>query len=81
VGCGGSHSLLKLVSAVEAAAGTCLAPRFEAARAGDVMHSCADISPARSLLEYVPLVSFQEGVRRTFEAVEADMSSARLSTP
>lgn len=36
-------------------------------RAGDVKHSLADISRAESRLNYKPLVSFEEGLRRTVE--------------
>lgn len=34
-------------------------------RAGDVMHSLADISRARRLLRYEPIVGFRDGLRRT----------------
>lgn len=34
-------------------------------RAGDVKHSCADITLARKLLGYEPVVSFEEGLART----------------
>ncbi len=37
------------------------------ARAGDVRHSLADIRLARRLLGYRPVVSFEEGLRRTVE--------------
>lgn len=36
-------------------------------RAGDVLHSHADISHARALLGYVPTVDVREGLRRTIE--------------
>jgi UDP-glucose 4-epimerase len=41
------------------------AVEYEAARAGDIAHSLADISLAREALGYEPQVSFQEGLRRT----------------
>ena len=34
-------------------------------RGGDVKHSLADISKANNLLEYIPLFSFEEGIRKT----------------
>lgn len=40
-------------------------PQYAAPRAGDVKHSLADISLAQEHLEYVPAVSFEEGLRRT----------------
>ena len=36
-------------------------------RAGDVRDSQADISKARALLGYEPIVSFEEGLRHTLE--------------
>ena len=36
-------------------------------RAGDVLHSHADISRARELLGYRPTVNVREGLRRTLE--------------
>lgn len=40
-------------------------PRYEKDRVGDVKHSLADISAARSALGYEPVVGFEEGLRRT----------------
>ncbi|MCD4689834.1 SDR family oxidoreductase [bacterium] len=42
-------------------------PRYEASRPGDVKHSYADISQARSVLEFVPIVGFDEGLALTVE--------------
>ena len=42
-------------------------PNYGPERAGDVKHSLADISRARKQLGYEPLVSFEEGLRRTVE--------------
>ena len=42
-------------------------PRFEAPRAGDVVHSQADIGLARQLLGYEPEISFKEGLKETVE--------------
>jgi nucleoside-diphosphate-sugar epimerase len=42
-------------------------PAYAEARSGDIKHSLADISRARELLGYVPLVDFREGIRRTVE--------------
>jgi UDP-glucose 4-epimerase len=39
--------------------------KYEAARAGDIAHSLADISRAREALGYEPTVSFHEGLGRT----------------
>ena len=39
--------------------------RYEAARAGDVRDSLADLSRAVKLLEYEPAVGLEEGLRQT----------------
>jgi nucleoside-diphosphate-sugar epimerase len=43
------------------------AARYEPIRVGDVRHSLADISLARSLLGYEPSVGLEEGLRLTFD--------------
>ena len=43
------------------------AARYEPVRVGDVRHSLADISLARSLLGYEPKVGLEEGLRLTFD--------------
>jgi nucleoside-diphosphate-sugar epimerase len=43
------------------------AARYEPVRVGDVRHSLADISLARSLLGYEPEVGLEEGLRLTFD--------------
>jgi UDP-glucose 4-epimerase len=40
-------------------------PAYAEARSGDIVHSLADISLARELLGYKPVVDFREGLRRT----------------
>lgn len=42
-------------------------PAYAAPRAGDIRDSLADISLARDLLGYEPIVDFREGLRRTVE--------------
>ena len=42
-------------------------PAYGPARSGDIRHSLADISRARELLGYEPLVDFCEGLHRTAE--------------
>lgn len=67
VACGESFDLLQLMNGINAALGTKVDPVFEPARAGDVRDSLADISLARKLLNYEPVVGFEEGLRRTVE--------------
>ena len=69
VGCGRPHTLLELIGAVADASGRPLRPTTAAERSGDVRHSCADISCAVELLDYKPRISFEEGVRLTYQAM------------
>ena len=41
--------------------------KYQQARVGDVRHSLADISRARDLLGYQPIVGLREGLRRTID--------------
>ncbi|MEO1287892.1 MAG: SDR family oxidoreductase [Chloroflexota bacterium] len=64
---GGQISLLELVSTLNTVMETSLDPIHEEARAGDILHSQADVSKAEDLLDFAPVVDFQEGLRRTVE--------------
>jgi len=54
VACGERYTLLDLVAALNTILGTSLEPDFGERRAGDVMHSLADIDKGRQLLGYDP---------------------------
>ena len=58
-------SLNLLFNTVRDLVGARVSPKYAAPRAGDVKDSQADISKARRILGYQPLVSFQEGLART----------------
>lgn len=64
---GGNVSLLQLVEKINAILGTNIPAKHEAARAGDILHSQAAIDKATELLDFSPIVSFDEGLRRTVE--------------
>ncbi|MCC7474467.1 MAG: SDR family oxidoreductase [Pirellulales bacterium] len=67
VACGESFDLNQLVAGINRALGTSLEPVFEPARTGDVRESLADISLARQLLQYEPIVGFEEGLKKTVD--------------
>ena len=67
VGCGSRTSLLEIVAMIEVMLGRPLQRRHEPGRVGDVPHTLADVSAAKRDLGYEPLVTFEEGLRRTVE--------------
>jgi nucleoside-diphosphate-sugar epimerase len=67
IACGKSHTLLDLVKAISALNGHPLETAFGPPREGDIRHSQADISRAVSEIGYCPKVTFEEGLRRTFD--------------
>ncbi len=67
VACGRSVSVLELIEEMAAILGVKPRHRLAPPRAGDVLHSRADIAVARSLLGYEPQVGLEEGLRRTIE--------------
>ena len=64
---GDSISLLDLVAELNLLCGSDLRPRFEPARAGDVKHSRADVTAARTILGYETQVGWREGLKRTLD--------------
>lgn len=62
---GGRVTLLELVDKLNHILGTNIAPLLDAPRQGDILHSRADIQKAANLLDYSPIVTFDEGLRRT----------------
>jgi UDP-glucose 4-epimerase len=65
VGTGRSVTVLELVAVLNRLLGTDVRPVHGPARAGEVRHSCADITRARAELGYEPGVSLEEGLRQT----------------
>ena len=67
VGTGGRVTVNELVESLNEQLGTEIDPIYDDPRPGDVPHSHADISKARELLGYEPVVSFEEGLERTID--------------
>ena len=67
VGCGSRVSLLAIIASLEGLVGRPLQRNHTPGRAGDVAHTLADVSKAKRLLGYTPLVTFDDGLQRTFE--------------
>jgi nucleoside-diphosphate-sugar epimerase len=67
VATGSRISLNDLFRALRELVGSTVNPSYGPRRAGDVLDSQADISRARQLLGYEPLVPLEEGLRRTVD--------------
>ncbi len=66
IACGHQTSLLELFNYLKTEANSDLQPVHGLERLGDVKHSLADISKAKNLLGYDPIVSVEEGMKKTF---------------
>jgi nucleoside-diphosphate-sugar epimerase len=64
---GAQISLNQAWATLEAILGPLPTPRRATSRTGDIRYSQADISKAEQLLGYRPIVSFEEGLRRTVD--------------
>ena len=80
IACGSRFTLLELLEAIGDAAGRRVEPDFGPARAGDILHSQADITAAREALGYDVLVPFREGIARTV-AWYRDLASRSAGQP
>jgi len=78
IGFGQQTSLLQLAELLKKVAGSGIDPMHRPERAGDVKHSLADISKAKTLLGYDPAVSVEEGLRRTWEWYKLKNEGSKL---
>ena len=74
VGTGKSSTLNQTITLLNTIFGLQVKPQYGPPRMGDVRHSTADISLARAVLGYEPLVSFEEGLRRTVDSLRAALA-------
>jgi UDP-glucose 4-epimerase len=77
VGCGSPVDLLTLARLMcEALDRPDLAPVFQPPRAGDLLHSFADLRRARHVLGYEPVVRFAAGLRQTIAWYQQALAGA-----
>ncbi len=67
IACGDCITVNSMLQQINKITGNDIAPIYTDPRRGDIKHSMADITKAREKLGYNPLVSFEEGLRRTIE--------------
>jgi nucleoside-diphosphate-sugar epimerase len=77
VATGGRISLNELLRTMNRIVGTNLQPIFKEPRAGDVRDSQADISKAKTLLGYTPIVTLEDGLEKTLDWCRADVAATR----
>lgn len=65
IACGEKTTVNSLVSNLNEILKEEISPSYDEARSGDVRHSFADISEARKMLKYEPLVPFSQGLEET----------------
>jgi nucleoside-diphosphate-sugar epimerase len=85
VACGTRVTLNELAVSIRRETGATVAPVHSHPRPGEVRHSVADVSRARQELGYEPVVTLDEGLRRTVEhsanghAAASDVPAVRLN--
>ena len=62
---GKDNSVLELVASLNKIIGKNIRPTFLPVRAGDVFRTCADIKQIKCALNYLPKVSFEQGLKKT----------------
>jgi nucleoside-diphosphate-sugar epimerase len=67
VATGGRISLNELFTTLRTIIGATVEPEYQPGRAGDVRDSQADITKAKTILGYSPVIPFDEGLRRTVD--------------
>jgi len=76
VACGTRISLNDLLRVMNQILGTSLEANYQEERAGDVRDSQADISKAKALLGYTPLVDLEAGLRETMAWCQRESAAA-----
>ncbi len=77
VATGGRITLNELLRTMNKIVGTRLEPIFKEPRAGDVRDSQADITKAKKLLGYAPIVTLEEGLKKTLDWCRTDVATTR----
>lgn len=73
IGTGHRSSLLDVLNSMGRTLRREINPRMQPPRLGDVRHSVADITKAKRLLRYEPIVDLEEGLARTLEWASAEL--------
>ena len=67
IGCGGQYTLNYLVELINTNLNKNITPIYKSLRDGDIPHSNANISKAKEMLNYEPIIYFDEGIKKLIE--------------
>jgi nucleoside-diphosphate-sugar epimerase len=67
VACGDSVTVNEIIKMINDIVGKDVKPEYAPTRAGDVKHSMADISKAEKIINYKPVVSFKDGLKKAIK--------------
>jgi len=67
IGCGGNYSLNYLVKLINENLNKDIKSIYGELRDGDIPHSNANIDKAKNMLNYIPLINFEEGIKKLLE--------------
>lgn len=76
VGTGRGSTLNEAIQILNQILGVQVKPIYGEPRVGDFLHSRADITQARTILGYEPIVSFEDGLRQTVEWMRVTLKQA-----
>ena len=76
IACNARYSVLDIARCVEKLLGRSITIEHTPPRSGDVRHTQAAITKAERLLHYRPAVGFEDGMRRTFEYLQAELGQS-----
>jgi nucleoside-diphosphate-sugar epimerase len=67
VACGDKITVNAIIAMINEITGKSVAPIYAPTRPGDVKHSLADITKAKSLIGFTPVVGFREGLEKAIQ--------------
>jgi nucleoside-diphosphate-sugar epimerase len=73
IACSESITINGVISLINEFLGTHIQPVYEPSRAGDVKHSLADISLAREVIGFTPVVNFRDGLKGSIQWYKANL--------
>ncbi|MCK5557465.1 MAG: LPS biosynthesis protein WbpP, partial [Candidatus Hydrogenedentes bacterium] len=74
IACNRAVSLNQILQQLRELLGVDVEPDYQALRAGDVMHSLADISRAKETIGYEPKVYFEQGLQKAINWYRQNLS-------